>query len=192
MSAAIPTTEPTQLRAGETLSFSRSLPDYPANASPAWAITYAFRGPGVSKIDFTSAASGSDHLVTVAFATTAEWKPGIYTGTGVVSNGTTKAQVYSGQLIVLPNLAAQEADFDARSQARRTLDNINAVLEGRASSTVLNSMVEGTKLERIPHEDLLKLRDYFQNLVNQERAAEAIANGKSTGRTTFARFTRPR
>lgn len=185
MSAAILTYEPATIRAGETLSFKRALGDYPAST---WSITYTLRSVGGTAITFTSAADGLDHLVTVAFSTTALWQAGDYIGVGLVSDGTTKTEVWRGRIKILPNLASEGTDYDARTQARRTLDNINAVIEGRASSTILNSTVEGTALQRIPFADLLLLRDRYAAIVNLEENADL---GVET-RNIFTRFRTPR
>ena len=184
MSAAIPTTEPAQVRAGETLTFKRTLADYPCST---WNITYTFRWTGGTSITFTSSPSGLDHLISVPFSTTALWEPGFYDGVGIVSDGVTATSIWKGRLQVLPNLADSRTDFDARTQARRTLDNINAVLEGRATSTILNSVVDGTALQRIPMADLIMLRDRFATIVALEEAADrGIAD-----RSIFTRFRTP-
>ena len=190
MAAAIPSQIPAQIRAGATLSFKSSLADY--QAGDGWSVTYSFRNTDGSLIDFTSAADGGDHLFTVPFSTTANWIAGTYFGVAVVSDGTTKAEVWSGSLTVLPNIASAEQGQDFRSQARRTLDNINTVLEGRATSTILNSSVEGTNLGRIPHADLLLLRDRYVSIVKAEERAADAANGKPSRRAIFTQFLNPR
>ena len=81
MAAEIPSKEPEQFRAGDTIKWKRSLSDY--KASESWVLKYAFRGtPGV--IDITSSASGDDHLVNEVAATTAAYSPGIYDVIGFV------------------------------------------------------------------------------------------------------------
>ena len=189
MSRAIPTTIPAQLRAGATLNFQISLADF--SAAESWAITYHFRSKDGSAITFTSTASGTDHLVNVPFGTTALWLKGNYSGTAVVSNGTQKFEVWRGRLEILEDIAAAPEGTDLRTQARRTLDNINAVIEGRAGSTILSSSVEGTSLGRIPHTDLLILRDRYAVIVANEERAEDAANGRSPRRAIFSRFTNP-
>lgn len=189
MSATIPTSEPSQIRAGETLQFTKTLDDY--SATDGWSITYSFRGNQATAIDFTSTADGKAHAVSVPFADTAGWLPGTYSGVGTVTDGTTKKTIWTGTLKVLPNLAALEAGTDTRTQARRTLDNINAVLEGRATSTILKSEIEGTNIERIPMTDLIKLKDRYEIIVKNEEAGEKLSQGLATGRTIFTRFSRP-
>ena len=190
MSATIPTSEPAQLRAGETLQFIRSLTDYPADQG--WTVNYSLRGIAATKIDFSSTPSGKDHAVTVPFDTTSGWLPGSYKGVGIVTDGTTAKQIWSGNVQILPNLAAMDGGVDTRTPNRIALDNVRAVLAGRASSSILKSEVEGTTLERISHADLIKLESYLAVKVRNEEIEELQAQGKPTGRTIYAQFTRPR
>ncbi len=178
----IATREPTSLRAGETLTFSRSLPDY--SAASGWSITYYFTGVN-GQFSFTSANSGGAHLVTVAASATALYLAGDYYGSGIVSDGTTKVEVYSGKLTVKPDLSTAAPGQDLRSQNRRILDNVNAALEGKATHDILNSDVEGTKIERLTPEQLLKLRDRYAQLVAAEEAAE---QGRPTRKNILIRF----
>lgn len=189
MAATTPTTEPEKIRAGETLRFTKTLADYPA--SDGYSITYSFRAKSGSKIDFTTTADGSNHLAEVAFADTATWLPQTYQGVGVVSNGTERFQIWAGQLEVLPDLSAMDQGADTRSQAKRTLDNINAVIEGRASSAILKSSVEGTTLERMPASDLLMLRDRYALIVFNEEEAQRAAQGKPSRKNIYIRFGTP-
>jgi hypothetical protein len=190
MSATIPTQEPVQVRAGETLAFTKTLTDY--SAAAGWSISYSFRSLNGSALDFSSTASGATHVLNVPFATTAGWLPARYYGVGMVSNGTTKTQIFSGYLDILPNIAAQTEGYDVRSPARIVLDNIESVIAGRATSSVLNSTVEGTTLQRIPIEQLLKLRDRYKQIVLNEEAAERARNGLSASGNIFSRFTLPK
>lgn len=187
MAATIPTTEPASIRAGETLTFKRSLADYPA---PTWSLHYYLQSLDAAAVRFeaTSTSSGQDHLISVAYATTANYADGQYAGMSFVTDGTTRTQIWAGKLTILPSLAT---DGDARSQNRRTLDNINAVIEGRATSSILKSTVEGTTLERISFDELLKLQQFYVQKVHLEEVAELRAAGKPTGRNIYAQFWNP-
>lgn len=186
MAATVPTTEPASIRAGETLHFTRSLSDYPA--SDGWSITYSFRAKNGSAIDFTTTALVDDHEASVAFGDTAGWIPGTYDGVGMVSDGTTKTQIWQGQMTVLQNFAALQEGADTRTQNRRTFDNICAVLEGRASSAILSSSVDGTQIQRIPIADLLMLRERYATLVANEENAVLALQGKPSRKTILAKF----
>ena len=188
MSYTIPQNEPTQVRAGETLQFKKNLPDY--LPSDGWSITYNFKSSRPQQFSFTTTTSGQEHLADVAFDDTIDWLPDIYFGVGIVSDGTTKRQVWAGKLTVLPALTSDETS-DPRSQVRRTFDNVCAVLEGRADSSILKSVVDGTTLERTPIADLLKLRDYYGSLVAAEDAKEQAASGKPVRRNIYVNFVNP-
>lgn len=190
MSPCIPSSEPAKLRAGETLQFTKRLSDY--KAVDGWSINYSFRGQASTKIDFSTTASGNDFAVSVAFATTAQWLPGYYTGVGIITNGTVSTVVWTGQLQILPNLAAMDGGVETRTPNRIALDNVRAVIAGRATASIKKSMVEGTELERYGHAELLQLETNLALKVRNEEIDDLQAAGKPTGRTIYAQFTRPR
>lgn len=172
MAAAIPTSEPTSLRAGDTWSWSRSLADYPASS---WTLAYSLIN-AQGKITVTAAASGADHLVTVPAATTAGYTPGSYSASARVTSG---AESYSWELPdieVLRNLSA-ETSYDDRSHARKVLDAIEAVLEGRASTDQQSVTIGDRAIVKMPVSDLLKLRDSYAGEVAGEERAKRIAAG---------------
>jgi hypothetical protein len=182
MPTPILTREPTQIRAGETLAFTKSLSDYPA---PDWSITYTFRQLASSSVSFTftSSASGSDHDISVPFNDTSSYLPGEYIGVGVVSDGTTKAAIWSGRLIVLPDLTA---DGDVRSQARKDLDT---AIETRSKLLALlntESTVEGSTFRKRELEDINKTIDRLTIIVRSENAS---LSGQTTRKNIRIRFT---
>lgn len=186
MAAPIPTTEPQSVTAGDSVVFTKTVCDYPA--SDGWTLTYFFKTPdGSQKFNFTAttAANGTDYAVTVN--NTAAWQPGEYIGQAKVAGvGGQTFTVWSGILRVYPSVAA---NADTRSHARKCLDNIEAVLEKKATHEVLNSEVNGVKLERIPFDQLIALRDRYRMEVRNEEAALRIKQGLGSGRKILTRFT---
>jgi hypothetical protein len=196
-----PYKEPESIVAGDTALWRRAFEKYPA--SQGWSLRYSLRGiPGAGS-DFASQANGDEHLVIIPGATTADWPPGKYRIQGYAENlsavpigappGTPASSlrytIYSGYLVIRGNLAATDPEIDLRSHAQICVDNIEAVLQGRATSDVLESEIEGTKIARIPVKDLLLFRDrYLAEIESQNREARA-KEGRATGRTIFARFT---
>jgi len=187
--ATIPNFEPATFVSGDSLSWTRFLTDY--QPGDGWSLTYSFRGNG-STLNITSTTSGTSHLLALTTTQTAHLIPGKYLVSGYASKSSERVTIFSGQIEVTANLQTANASFDARSQARRTLDNINAVLEGRASSAVLDSTVEGTNIRRIPHADLLKLRDRYAQIVANEDAKMAAKSGKFASGSIFTRFFNPK
>ena len=70
MTLAIPDTEPLSIRAGDSLSWSRSLPEY--SAADGWTLKYRILWTtGSSPASFSAAGVGTQHTVTLAAVTLA-------------------------------------------------------------------------------------------------------------------------
>ena len=179
------TKEPVKVRAGDTISWTKSLADY--SATDGWALAYAFRG-NAGTIDVTSTASGADHAVNIAPATSTAFGPGIYEVQGYAEKAGDRHTVYVGRIEVLPDLAAQGASYDGRSHVKKVLDAIEAVLENRATKEIEESTIEGVQIKRIPHEQLIAMRSKYLSWYSQELAAERLGRGEATGRTILTRF----
>lgn len=184
MTIAIPTTEPIEVRAGDTVKWTRLLSDYPPSI---WTLSYALRGlPGEINITATDNGDGS-HLVSVTPATTVAWKPGRYSWTAKVTNGSDVYTVDSGFVEILEDLSEISGAHDTRSHARKMLDALEAVLEGRASrSDTTYRLPDGRSLQNMTH---LELRNewifWHAKVVQEERAA-----GLRPGNRILVRFTR--
>ena len=174
-------TEPASLIAGDTAKWIKALPEYPASAG--WVLSYELVN-AAQRLTFGSTAAGDDHLVNVPAATTAAWAPGGYTWRARAALSGEVFTVGSGQITVQPAFAAAT---DARSQAKRTLDAIDAVIEGRASSAVAEYSIAGRSLKNIPVAELLMLRDRYARMVRDEDAAAGLATGRNPGRI-YVRF----
>lgn len=186
MGAPIPTNEPETFSAGDSLSWKKSLADFvPADG---YSLTYCFRGLNLTSLDVTSTASGATHLVTIATDASASLIPGEYTVAGYAVKSGERVEIYRGTVAVTQNIFTIEAGKDTRTQARRILDNVEAVIEGRASSSILGSTVDGTRLDRIPMVDLIMLRDKYKQLVLSEQQLEKIRSGRAASNSVFTRF----
>lgn len=184
---AIPTTEPAELRAGDTWEWRREdLAEYPAGT---WTLTYRFKN-AAGGFEVVASADGAVFAVTVAAATTAGYTAGTYSWAAQVVNGTTKKTVDSGTLKVLPNLFAGSAGTasDQRTHAKKVLDAIEAVIEGRASLDQQEFQIGGRMLKRMPVADLLRFRARYKDEVEREAAAEKLANGMGVARKISVRL----
>jgi len=182
VTAPIPTTEPALILAGDTARWLKSLADYPASAG--WVLAYTLVS-AAQRYTFTAAAQGDDFLVTVAAAITAGYAPGGYEYRGSVSKAGEVFTVASGRLSISPTFGAA---VDARSPARRTLEAIEATLEGRASSSVAEYQIAGRQMKYIPVSELLQLRDRYRHDVAGEDRAAQIAKGLGHPGRIFVRF----
>ena len=171
MTAAIPIIEPTRIAKGDTVKWTRTLPDYPADDS--WVLSYEFVNT-TTRFAATGSASGSDHLVTLAAGTTSGYTAGTYDWRARVTKASEVYTVGTGRVTVDASFGAA---VDARSQARRTLEAIEAVLEGRADSSVQEYEIAGRRMKHITIPDLLVLRDRYRADVAREDAARRTAAG---------------
>jgi len=177
MAIDIPTEEPAKVRAGDTVTWRRTLDLYPATAG--WTLYYRLINAG-AKIDITATADGASHLVTVAKATTAGWSAGDYSWVSWVASGTERVTLAQGAITVLPDLAAITAPgYDTRSQAKKMLDAIDAALLSLSSGERLAVVEAEVSARRLKYDmsGLLKLRDVYAAQVRSEESAERVARG---------------
>lgn len=159
------------LYAGDTLDFTTSVTDYPA---PVWTLRYRLAPASGAAIDLTSAAAGSDHRITANASATASWVVGTYSWTAWVENaGGERYTLARGRLDIRPASASLPAGADARTQAEIALEAIDAVLAGRAThdQAELRLAVNGDwrSVRRMTHEELMRLRRFWQRQVDAER-----------------------
>ncbi len=161
--------EPTKISAGTSVSWSFSHP----LADGSWQFRYALRGP--SAIDIDAEAESGQVKVSESAAISKDWKEGLYEWRLYVSKGDDRELVEVGKLEIEPDFMALPAGHDARTHARKMLDAINKVLEGRILSDHERYSVEGRSLDRIPIMELHRLRKIYINKVRREE------NGSSFG-----------
>lgn len=182
MTAPIKTTEPALIFAGDTARWLKSLADYPASAG--WVLAYALVSAG-QRYSFAATAQGDDHLVNVAAATTAAFVAGGYEYRGSVSKAGDVFTVSAGRITISPAFGVA---VDARSPARRTLEAIEATLEGRASSATAEYQIAGRQMKYIPIPELLQLRDRYRlDVAGEDRAAQ-ITKGLGNPGRIYVRF----
>lgn len=177
MAIEIPTTEPARVRAGDTVTWRKSLGEYPATAG--WTLYYRLIN-ATAKIDITSTASGADHLVSVPKATTDDWVAGDYVLVAWVADGTDRVSLPGGRITVQPDLAAvSAAGYDSRTQAKKMLDAIDAALLSLSSGerlAVVEAEVAGRRL-KYNIDGLMKLRNLYAAQVRAEEATERAQAG---------------
>jgi len=180
MAADIPSAVPAELIAGDTWTFERDFGDYPATT---WTATLYLEISG-AQISQAATASGSDHLFTVAAATTAGKKAGRYKWWIRVTDGSTVVTTEEGWVDVKPDPAAT-GTRDHRTWARRTLEAVEATLENKATADQLAMSIAGRSLQRIPLPELLEWRT---KLKEEVRTQEDPQSG--SGRNIKVRFGR--
>lgn len=164
--------------AGDSIALSE--PDAAASypAASGWALTVAWqreRG-GSAPVQTVLDVQGE---ATVAPSTTAVWTPGNWRWALVAARAGERVTLGSGLIRVLPDPLAATAS-DQRSHAQRTLEALEAAIEGRASSTDLKvTLADGRSIERLSHDELLRARDRYAAIVASDRRKAA---GRGPGR----------
>lgn len=177
-----PTTEPATLVAGDTAKWQRTLADY--SAADGWVLTYTLAN-SAQRYTFSATASGADHLVTVAAATTTNWAAGTYAWRAQVAKSGEVFTVGTGTLQID---AAWSAATDTRTHAATVVDMIEAYLENRSNIAAAQYQIAGRDLRRYPLPELLALRDRYRAELAREQAAANVANGLGDRRRIFVRF----
>lgn len=173
-----PTTEPSEIIAGDRIAWKRSDldSDYPI---ASYSLKYSARleNAGSTEIEITASESGSDYIVEVGQATTANYTAGVYHWQAYIirSSDSERVTIDSGTWEVKAN--SDTATTDPRGHVKKVLDAIEATIEGRASKDQESYSIQGRSLGRTPIADLILLRDKYKAEYVRETRAERIRNG---------------
>lgn len=155
MTETIQLFEPDLLVVGDTWKWRRQIP----NRDPAdsWVLTYALVNDA-NKITLTgSDNSDGTHLISVAAATTADYKGGEYSWQAYVTKGTDRYTVGRGFFVIEDNFTAADTG-DYRSTVKKQLDAVEALLVNKASRDQLSTSIAGRSISRMSPDELLKWR----------------------------------
>ena len=185
-----PNQEPDTLVVGDRWLWRRDdlVSDYPL---ADYALEYRFTEDSTGNTNaFTIAATEADstYLVEIASAVTANLVAGDYQWAAFIirSSDSQRVVVDQGRTEILPNL--QNTTADLRSHAKICLDNIQAVLENRASQDQMSYSIAGRSLSRMSIDDLMTFRDRYRTEYLKEIKLARIKNKQDTGNTIKARF----
>lgn len=186
----MPDTQPAVLQAGDTLTWAVDLPDHPADQG--WVLSYRLINAG-ARIDIVAApdpAQPARHRVTVPAATSAGYVPGSYTAVRYVTRGTDRHTLAQGDMRILPDLAAVPGNLDARSEARRALDDLRAALMRWLASNghVAEYDIAGRRMRFATADDIKQRIQLAEAEVAREAAADRLAAGLGGRRKVLVRF----
>lgn len=186
MPAEIPNYEPSRIVAGTTVTWKKSLADYPADE---WTLKYFLRGP--SRLDITCTSDNLDFVATIAAVDSAKLKPGRYYLQGRVEKGAEKYLVSPDmlELEVKPGLDTESANFDGRSKYERIVDEIDDLIERTLPNDRAEYEIEGERKRHYSRLELIDLRKHYQQKVNAERRAKRVEAGGDFFQTVRVRLT---
>ena len=183
--ASIPTTEPQTITAGDSFTWQRTLADYPADS---WTLKYRLINAD-GKIDITASASGTDHLVNVAPATSAVYTAGAYTWTAWVEKTGYRITIGGGTIEVKPNIAALTT-LDARSDAAVIVDQLMAAYKTYTAGNghIAEYDIGGRRMKYRSAAEILDQINHWKSILASEKRAERIAAGLGGGNKVLVRF----
>lgn len=170
--------EPIEFAAGDTLSFTRKLPDY--LAGDGWSLTYELRG-GAQAIEFSSTASGGDHAIAVTAAVTATWLPAEYILAGYAVKAAERHQVYLGTISITQNLPAATGDVPKKTFAALMVEKLEATMLAKAGDDLARSALNDTGFWYLTPEQLRVEHGYWKSVRVNEIKMERAKAGLPTG-----------
>jgi len=88
----------------------------------------------------------------------------------------------------MPIVGQTQTQQDELTHVTTVLANVQAVIEGRATSDQQAYTIAGRSLQKMPIADLLMLRDRYKSELRSLQAAANIAAGLGSGRKIRFRF----
>lgn len=182
--AHLPNTEPPVIQAGDTTSWQRDLPDYPADQG--WQLSYLLINPA-GRINITTTASGSSHLATISAAVSAGYAAGAYTWLAQVTRTDERFTVGQGDVTIKADWAAAPSGADARSPAARALADLRAALLNWLSTNgqISEYEIAGRRMRFATAQEIRQRIALAEREVNREALA---LSGNSGARRVLVRF----
>jgi len=178
--AEILSTVPTVIRAGDTVKWKKSFPDYP---SSEWALQYAiYNQTNYYTVNAIAEEDGS-FLITISATESAAFDAGEYHYIARVSKNNEVYTVESGTIKILPDVTSA---VDDRSHVKKVLDALEAVIEGRATRTDLEYQIGDKRIRNMSHGEIYMLWKKYKWLYELELQAQGI---KTAGNKVKVRFT---
>jgi hypothetical protein len=194
--------EPLEIIIGDTLTWIRrqvqavsendagTLEYTDIKASEGWALKWT----AVGKLGIYSIAAAADpdnaddFKFTATAAATAAYVAGDYKWQITATKNPIRYTIADGAVRLLDNIAGRAVAYDNRSHAKKVLDAIEAVIEGRATQDQASYQIGGRSLTKTPIPDLMKLRALYKSEYGDEQALASVDAGQGTGRKILVRF----
>lgn len=184
---SVPYKEPNQIVVGDLVEWRKSEIDL----DPAlYDLLYVFRehASPYATIEKTATHDGSDFVISMT-ASGPEWRPGRWSWSSyaVRKSDSARRRIEIGTFDFLHDLQIESGDV--RSHARRMLDMIEALMEGRATDDVDNYSIAGRQLTKMSVDELMHWRSHYKSEVETEENIKRVERGEASGSSVQMRFT---
>lgn len=165
-------TTPTRLNAGFSLAWVASFPGF--TASEGWSLSYQLTNH-TNAHTIPATALGDDFQVVISPALSSTFAPGSYRLFAIAQKADDRRILANTSFEVLPDITKA---VDLRSTAERTLEAIEALLEGKATDDQQMIQYNGRTLSRYTFEALETLRSRLKRTVARERERRRGSKGR--------------
>ncbi len=173
---------PKKFTVGDTLSWEENWSDYPATIYTLTLVLISESGKNV----FTATSDGDSHKFTVdASGLTA----GRYDFQLKAIGDGFRSAIDRGFVTVLADLAVAD-NFDGRDWLDKSIEALEASIEGRASYVQLRQEFDGRSVENMSQLDQMDLLDRFYKKRAARKRGQRVKKGLSPFRQIKAGFTR--
>lgn len=182
----VQTNEPTEIRAGDSVAWTRELAEY--STADGWALKYRLLYASGAAVDVVSTGAGTLHSVNLTAADTAAYAAGSATLVAYVEKGSggtlQRSTLESTPVTILPNLITA-ANHDGRSENQIALANARAALASymaKGQAHVAEYDIAGRRMKFRDSGQITELIRYYEHEVFRETALQAAVNGVAAGR----------
>ena len=157
--------------------------------SALWQLVYELRGP--TQATATTVVQGDGWASSLTPAVTATLQAGTYLWAAyLVDAAGDRRNIGGGNLKVVANLSLVTTPIDARSVARKALEDCETALAtfNKSGGKIKSYAIGGRQTEFQSLQDLMALHSFWQRRVNNEVARESIRNGRGNPRNLRVRF----
>lgn len=166
--------EPFAIRAGDSVAWTRSLPEF--SAADGWALKYRLLWPTTATpVDIASSATATDHAVSLTAATTAAWPAGRATLVAYVERTVEavldRVSLESRSIDILPDLTTATS-HDGRSQNAKALADLEAALAAYIAGgqgNVAEYTIGDRHMKFKSAAEIRELMDHYKREVARER-----------------------
>lgn len=176
--------EPLRIIQGETVEWTRNLPNYPAG--DGWAVKFFARGPETDQrfeVVAEPDAAGTTYTFTTTPELTAGVPPGKLSWQITATKTGKKSQIATGQIWIDPDFESIEGTFDPRSQAKKDLDAVRAAISeiiGTGKCTQEYSFAIGDSQRSIKKFSLTELQELEKRLIARVNAETLVRRDGSS------------
>lgn len=177
-----------QLVAGDSFSLLNTFVAYPP--ADGWTLKTRLvpRLSTSAAIILTAVTESLSYRTTAAPATTALWTAGDYSAAQWVEKAGQRITLATGEMKILPDPSAMVAGSDTRTHLEKTIANLEAMLEGRATQDVQEYTIGNRQLKHMAVSELLVWLDKYKFQLANERAANSLTKKLGFGRKIHMRF----